>query len=143
MALPSARAQPAPAPAPGLPGVPAPPGVVQDLRAALADAVRRFQAKDAAGVLAHVSDHYRTGPLTKPAVQVQLLAIFQIYEAVRAQVRLDDVRLVGEHAWIYSTGEVSGRLPFLGQWVTLYWWERDLEIARREGAVWRLYGAQQ
>lgn len=132
-----------PAAAPGPPGIPAPLRVVAELQAALAQAVRRFEAKDPVGVLAHVSDHYRTGPLTKPAIEAQLLAIFAIHEAVRARVRLDEVRLVGEHAWITSTGDVAGRLPFIGQWVVLYAWERDLEVARREGGTWRLYGYQQ
>lgn len=62
---------------------------------------------------------------------------------MRARVRLDEARLVGEHAWITSTGEVTARLPFLGQWVVLYEWERELEVARREGGAWRLFGAQQ
>ena len=29
---------------------------------------------------------------------------------MRAQLRLDEVRTAGEQAWVYSTGEVSGRL---------------------------------
>jgi hypothetical protein len=94
-------------------------------------------------VLAHVSDRYWTGPLTKPALRAQLFALFQLYEALQARVRIDDVRLVGEHAWVYSTGEVSGRLPVVGSWMALYTWERELEVARRENGVWRLYGYQQ
>ena len=43
--------------------------------------------------------------------------------------------------WVYSTGEVSGRLPMVG-WVTVLSWARQPEVARREGAVWRLYGFQ-
>jgi hypothetical protein len=125
------------------PGAPAPAPVIRELRATVAQAVQRFEAKDEAGVLAHVSDQYRTGPLTKPAVRAQLLALFQVYDVLRASVRIDDVRMVGEHAWVYSTGEVTGRLPFLGHWMTLYAWQRELEVARREGFAWRLYGYQQ
>ncbi|HSE96466.1 MAG TPA: hypothetical protein VLD61_11295, partial [Methylomirabilota bacterium] len=66
-----------------------------------------------------------------------------IYPQVRAQVRLDEVRLVGEHAWVYSTGEVSGLLPVIGQWMALFVWERELEVARREDGRWRLFGYQQ
>ncbi len=133
---------PAPPP-PRLPGIVAPAPITQELRETLAQAVRRFEARDLAGVLAHVSDQYWTGPLTKATIRAQLLAVFQLYDAVQARVRIDDARLVGEHAWVYSTGEVSGRLPILGAWMILYAWERELEVARREGKAWRLFGYQQ
>jgi hypothetical protein len=124
-------------------GRPAPPGVARELGEALVQAIQRLEAKDLEGVLTHVSDRYWTGPLTKPVLRGQLLALFQVYETLQARVRIDDVRLVGEHAWVYSTGEVSGRLPVVGSWMTLYAWERELEVARRESGVWRLYGYQQ
>jgi hypothetical protein len=123
--------------------VPAPAAVVEELRATLGRAIQRFEARDLNGVLGFVSEQYRTGPLTKPAVRAQLAAMFQIYDAMRAKVRIDEVRMVGEHAWVFSTGEAAGRLPFVGQWVTLFWWERELEVARRENGAWRLYGYQQ
>lgn len=132
----------APAPEPP-PGVAAPPEVVAEIHRAVADAVRRFEAMDLPGVLAHVSERYRTGPLTRPIVAEQLRAVFAVHDAVRARVRLDDVRLVGDHAWIYSTGEVTGRLRWIGQEVSVLWWERELEVARREDGRWRLYGYQQ
>jgi hypothetical protein len=44
-----------------------PGGLIPQLQQALADAIERFQAMDEAGVLSHVSDHYRTDPLTKGA----------------------------------------------------------------------------
>lgn len=141
-----AQGAPPPTPDPGTaarPGAPAPPHVVQEIRAVLAQGVQRFEAKDLEGVLGYVSDRYWTGPLTKPALRAQLLGIFQIYQQVRARVRLDEVRLVGEQAWVFSTGEVSGQLPFLGQWMTLFWWERELEVARRENGAWRAFGYQQ
>lgn len=130
-------------PAVAAPGVAAPARVVQELQTALDLAVRRFEARDAAGVLAHVSDRYRTGPLTRTGIREQLAAIYAVYDAVRARVRIDEVRMVGEHAWIYTTGEVSGRLPLLGSWVSFLAWERELEVARLEGGAWRLFGYQQ
>ncbi len=132
-----------PQPAPALPGRPAPPEVVEELRATLARAIERFESRDLRGVMAHLSEQYHTGPFTKGTVRAQLAAMFQLYEAMRTRVRIDEVRLVGNHAWVYSTGEASGRLPFVGQWVPLLWWERELEIARREDGVWRLFGYQQ
>lgn len=126
-----------------LPGRPAPPAMVQDLRQALAHGVQRFEARDSAGVLALVSEAYRTGPLTKPAVRAQLLALFALYPQLRAPVKVDDVRLVGEHAWVYTTGEVNGFLPVANQWMTVLSWERELEVARREDGAWRLFGYQQ
>ncbi|MBI3457628.1 MAG: hypothetical protein HY002_17775 [Candidatus Rokubacteria bacterium] len=137
-----ALAQPAPGPS-SLPGVPAPARVIEELRATLGRAIQRFEARDLPGVLAHVSEEYRSGPLTKAAIRSQLTVMFQLYDATRVRVRIDEVRLRGEHAWIYSTGEAWGRLPFVGQWMTLFWWEREPEVARRENGVWRLYGAQQ
>jgi hypothetical protein len=94
-------------------------------------------------VLAQVSEQYRTGPLTKSALRAQLAAMFAIYDTIRARVRIDEVRLVGDQAWVWSTGEALGRLPFVGQWMSLFSWERELEVARRENGVWRLYGYQQ
>ncbi len=41
----------------------------------------------------------------------------------------------------YTTGEVTGRLPLLG-WVTALSWQREPEVARRQGDVWRLVGFQ-
>jgi hypothetical protein len=125
------------------PGRPAPPAVRQDLRQALTQGVQRFEARDLAGVLALVSEAYRTGPLTKPTLHAQLVALFSLYAQLRAPVRIDDVRLVGEHAWVYTTGEVSGLLPMVNQWVTVLAWERELEVARREDGAWRLFGYQQ
>jgi hypothetical protein len=138
-----APAQPAAPPADPRPGRPAPPAVVQEIRAALAHALERFEARDAEGVLAHVSEEYWTGPLSKRVVRAQLLTIFQIHQQVRARVQLDEVRLVGEHAWVWTTGDMTGQLALVGQWVQLFVWERELEVARREQGVWRLYGYQQ
>jgi hypothetical protein len=134
------RAPAAPAPRPGA-AAPAP--VVEELRAVLGRAIQRFEVRDTDGVLAHVSEAYRTGPLTKAALRGQLAAMFLLYDTMRARVRIDEVRMVGEHAWVWSSGEALGRLPFVGQWMTVLSWQRELEIARREGGIWRLYGYQE
>jgi hypothetical protein len=61
-----------------LPGDPAPRKVILELQQALAHAIERFQAMDEAGVLSHVSDHYRTDPLTKAAIREQLRVMFAL-----------------------------------------------------------------
>jgi len=121
-------------------GTPAPDATVRELQQALADATLRFQAMDAAGVLAHVSADYRSGPITKAFIRDHLLTTFALYDTVRARVRLDEVRMVDGVAWVYSTGEVSGRLRGIGAWMTVLSWEREPEVARRENNIWRLAG---
>ncbi|HET8575701.1 MAG TPA: hypothetical protein VFO18_01285 [Methylomirabilota bacterium] len=136
-----ARAAQPPPPAAAAPGFTAASAqTVQELQATLARARERFEARDAAGVLAYVSDQYRSGLLTKALIREQLLGIFGLYEAVRARVTIDAVDMVDGAARVYTTGEVSGRLPIVKRWVTFLWWEREPEVARREGSVWRLYG---
>ena len=129
-------------PGKSLPGAPAPRTVVLELQQALALATGRLLAMDAAGVLSYVSDRYRSDSLTKPAIREQLWALFGLYDTLRAKVRIDDVRTVGEDAWVYSTGEVSGRLRVLGTWMPVLSWQHEPEVARREQGVWRLYGNQ-
>jgi Domain of unknown function (DUF4440) len=125
------------------PGEPAPAQVVAEIRTALDAAISRFAAMDEAGVLAYVSPKYRTGTLTKAGIAEQLRAVFAIHDQVRARVRIDDVRMVGDVAWVYSTGDVTGRLRWVGGSVPVLSWQRELEIARREQGGWRLYGYQQ
>ena len=124
-------------------GVPAPEPVVAEIRQTLDAAVSRFTAMDEAGVLTYVSPHYRTGTLTKAGIAEQLRAVFAIHDQVRARVRIDDVRMVGGLAWVYSTGDVTGRLRWVGGSVPVLSWQRELEVARRENGRWRLYGYQQ
>jgi hypothetical protein len=62
---------------------------------------------------------------------------------VSVRVRIDDIRMVGESAWVYSTGQVTGRLRLFGGTVVVASWERELEVGRRENGRWRLYGYQQ
>jgi hypothetical protein len=126
-----------------LPWDPASRKVILELQQALAYTIERFQAMDEAGVLNHVSDHYRTTPLTKAAIREQLRVMFAVYDTLRAQVRIDEAWTAGEHAWVYSTGEVSGRLRWLGTWTPILSWQHEPEVAQREQGVWRLYGYQQ
>ena len=126
-----------------LPGSPAPPQVVAEIRQVVEGALSRFHAMDEAGLLAMVSAQYRTDTLTKAGIGEQLRTVFTLHDQVRARVRIDDVRVVGEHAWVYTTGQVTGRLRVVGSWIPVASWERELEIARREDGRWRLYGYQQ
>ena len=126
-----------------LPGAPAPRNVVLELQQALTVAIERFQAMDRAGVLSQISNQYRTDALTKAGIGEQLRVMFALYDAVRAQVHIDEVRTAGEQAYVYSTGEVSGRLRGLGTWMPVLSWKHEPEVARREQGVWRLYGYQQ
>jgi hypothetical protein len=142
-AAPVAPTAPAPPPVDPRPGAPAPRAVVEEIRTAIAHAVGRFEARDAEGVLAHVSEEYWTGPLGKRAIRAQLNTILQVHQRVRARVELDEVRLVGAHAWVWTTGDMTGQLALVGQWVQMFVWEHELEVARREQGVWRLYGYQQ
>jgi hypothetical protein len=122
--------------------VPASPKVALELQVALTVAIERFQAMDRAAVLSNISNQYRTDSVTKHAIAEQLRVMFALYDRVRAQVHLDEVRTAGEHAWVYSTGEVSGRLRGLGTWMPILSWKHEPEVARREQGVWRLYGYQ-
>jgi len=132
-----------PSPPVEAPGEPAPVHVVVEIQRALDAAVSRFAAMDEAGVLAYVSPQYRTGTLTRAGIAEQLRAVFAIHDQVRARVRIDEVRMVGDVAWVYSTGDVTGRLRLVGGSVPVLSWQRELEVARREQGGWRLYGYQQ
>jgi hypothetical protein len=129
-----------PAPATPEPGSPAPERITRELQQALAAVTERFQAMDSAGVLANVSDRYRNGPFTKTALREHLLTMFALYDTVRARVRVDEVRMVEGRAWVYSTGEISGRLRGIGAWTTVLSWAREPEVAQREGTTWKLIG---
>ena len=133
---------PAPAPQEEPPGTPAPAEVVRQLQAEVAAAAQQVERRDTEGVLRHVSEQYRTGPFTKPALRTQLQAMFALYDAMKVRVRIDTVRMVDGHAWVYSSGELSGRVAWLDRWVPVLSWQRELEVARREDGVWRLFGYQ-
>jgi hypothetical protein len=118
----------------------APEPVTREVQQALAAATERFQALDSPGVLAHVSEQYRNGPFTKPALREHLLAMFTLYDTVRARIRVDEVRLVDGAAWVFSTGEITGRLRGIGLWTSALAWEREPDVARKENGAWRLVG---
>jgi len=134
--LPARRAAPGPlaqAPAP-LVATPAPAGVVAEMRTAVEQARRQFEARDQAGLLAAVSERYRSSGITKAALR-------GLYRELQARVSVDRVEMVNGGAWVYTTGEVNGRLPMLG-WVTVLAWQSEPEVARREATGWRLFGFQ-
>jgi hypothetical protein len=114
---------------------------VAEIRALVEQARVRFEARDLAGLLAAVSEQYRSSGMTKAAVREQLAATFALHQQLRARVTLERVQLVAETAWVYTTGEVTGRLPIVG-WVTVLSWQNEPEVARREGTGWRLFGFQ-
>jgi hypothetical protein len=120
---------------------PASPEVVVELQRAIEQARVRFEARDVAGVLASVSERYRSSGMTKAAVRDQLTGMFALYQQLKARVSVDRVAMVGENAWVYTTGEVTGRLPVVG-WVTVLAWQAEPEVARREATGWRLFGFQ-
>jgi hypothetical protein len=120
---------------------PASASTIVELSALVEQARQRFVARDAAGVLAYVADNYRSSGLTKAGVRQHILALYAVHDALRARINVDQVDIVDGDAWIYTTGEVSGRLPVLG-WVTVLSWQREPEVARRNGTAWRLVGFQ-
>lgn len=127
--------------APARVALPADPAVTAEIARLIEIARQRFEARDAAGVLAHVSEQYRSAGFTKSAVRQQLLAMFGLYQELRARVRLDAVEIVDGATWLYTTGEVSGRLPLMG-WTPVLTWQREPEVVRREGTELRLFGFQ-
>jgi len=130
-----------PAPPPARVAVPAAPEVTAEVARLVEAARRRFEARDAGGVLAYVSEQYRSAGFTKGALRQQLLGMFGLYQELRARVSVDAVQVVDGATWLYTTGEVSGRLPLMG-WMTVLTWQREPEVVRREGADLRLFGFQ-
>lgn len=120
---------------------PAPAQVVAELQRAVERARRQFEARDHAGILTSVSEQYRSSGMTKAAIRDQLNAMFKLYQQLRARVTVDRVEMVDGGAWVYTTGEVTGRLPLVG-WVTVLTWQAEPEVARREAIGWRLFGFQ-
>ena len=125
-----------------LPGEPAPPDVRAVIESTMRKVIARVEARDLGGALGHVSEQYRTEDVTKAGLRQQLAALFSVYDAVRVELQIDEVRTAGDTAWIWTTGLLSGRLPVIGAWVPAFSWERQPEVARRENAAWRLYGLQ-
>lgn len=130
----------APAPQPRV-ATPAPPELITELRPLVERARQRFEARDAGGVLANVSEQYRSAGMTKAALREQLLSMFALYDTMRVRLTVDRVQLVDGAVWVYTSGEVSGHLRLLG-WMTVLTWRNEPEVARREGDAWRLFGFQ-
>ena len=130
----------APAPPPRV-ATPAPPELITELRPIVERARQRFEARDAGGVLANVSEQYRSAGMTKAALREQLLSMFALYDTMRVRLTVDRVQLVDGAVWVYTSGEVSGHLRLLG-WMTVLTWRNEPEVARREGDAWRLFGFQ-
>jgi hypothetical protein len=124
-----------------VPGRPAPAPTVAEIRHALDEATRRFNARDATGVLAYVSEAYRTGSLSKAGISEQLRAFFLVNEQVAARVHIDSARAAGDTVWVYTSGDVAGRPRWLSRMIPMLSWERELEVARREKEGWRLIGS--
>ena len=119
----------------------APPAVAAEIRAAVESARARFEARDAVGVLANVSEHYRSAGVTKAGVRQHVLAMFALYEELRVRVRVERVEIADGRTEFFTTGDVSGRMPLVG-WVPVLSWKTEPEVARREGHAWRLFGFQ-
>ena len=133
-------AAPAPAEPPKPVEVPVTPQVFNEVQRALTEAIARFEAMDENGVMANVSDRYQSGPLTKPLVRQQLRAMFAANDAVRARVQIREMRMIGDRLWVSSTGDVTGRVRFLGTPITLLAWSDAWDVAWREDGRWRLIG---
>ena len=97
---------------------------------------------DEDGVMANVSERYRSGSLTKALVRQQLRAMFATNDSVRVSVRIGEVRMIGDRLWVSSTGSVTGRLRFVGTPVVLLGWTDAWDVAWRESGRWRLIGDQ-
>ncbi len=105
-----------PAPQPRV-ATPAPPELITELRPIVERARQRFEARDAGGVLANVSEQYRSAGMTKAGLREQLLSMFALYDTMRV------------------------RLSVVG-WMRVLTWQNEPEVARREGTAWRLFGFQ-
>lgn len=136
----SAQAPTLPAAPPKPVETPVPPEVAAEAQRVLADGIRRFEAMDEDGVLAYVSERYRSGPLTKPIMRQQLRAMFQTNDALRARVRIVEMRMIDGRLWVSSTGDVTGRLRFLGTRITILAWTEAWDVAWLENGRWLLIG---
>ncbi len=114
-----------------------------EVRQVIAEGVRAFEAQDLPRLMAMVSGSYRSGPMTKEVIRLQLLGIIQANRELHVALKIHEIRLRGDLAFVRSSGEVTGR-PLLWPYrVVILEWEDLVEVGRREGTVWRLYGDQQ
>ena len=124
------------------PAQPRPPTWCARLETEVTAAARQLERRDTDGVLRHVSEQYRTGPFTKPALRSQIQTMFSLYDAMKVQVRIDTVRMVGDHAWVYSSGELTGHFTWLDRWVSVLSWQRELEVFVARTASGDCFGYQ-
>ncbi len=114
-----------------------------EIRQAIAEGVKAFEAGDLPRLMAMVSESYRSGPITKEGIRLQLLGIFQANRELHVSLKIREIRLRGDLVFVRFGGEVTGR-PLLWPYrVVIFEWEDLVEVGRREGTVWRLYGDQQ
>ena len=115
----------------------------QEVRQAIAGGVKAFEAEDLPRLMAMVSESYRSGPITKEGIRLQLLGIFHANREIRVTLKIHEVTVRGELAYVRSSGEVTGRPLFWLYRVVILEWQDLVEVGRQEGRVWRLYGDQQ
>jgi len=114
-----------------------------EIRERVAEGVKTFEAEDLPRLMAMVSDGYRSGPMRKEAIRLQLLGIFQANRELHVTLKIREIRLRGDLVFVRFGGQVTGQ-PLLWPYrVVIFEWQDLVEVGRREGTVWRLYGDQQ
>ncbi len=114
-----------------------------EIRQRIAEGVKLFETEDLPRLMALVSDSYRSGPMTKEAIRLQLLGIFQANRELHVTLKIREIRLRGDLVFVRFGGQVTGQ-PLLWPYrVVIFEWQDLVEVGRREGTVWRLYGDQQ
>lgn len=114
-----------------------------EIRERVAEGVKAFEAEDLPRLMAMISDGYRSGPMRKEAIRLQLLGIFQANRELHVTLKIREIRLRGDLVFVRFGGQVTGQ-PLLWPYrVVIFEWQDLVEVGRREGTVWRLYGDQQ
>ncbi len=93
--------------------------------------------------MAMVSESYRSGPIKKEGIRLQLLGIFQTNRELLVTLKIHEIRFRGDLVFVRSSGQVIGRPLFWPYRVVILEWEDLVEVGRHEGTGWRLYGDQQ
>lgn len=112
------------------------------IKEGIALGIRLFETKDLEGVMALVSDQYRTDWMTKGHIRAQIQGIFTLWENLRVELRIHEIRMTGKLAVITVSGEVTGSPRYIPRGFTVLSWDREWEVARLEAGGWRLYGTQ-
>ncbi len=114
-----------------------------EVRQVIAEGARAFEAQDLPRLMAMVSESYRSGPIRKEGIRLQLLGIFHANSEISVSLEIHEVSIRGDLAFVRSSGQVIGRPLFWPYRVVILEWEDLVEVGRREGTAWRLYGDQQ